>query len=129
MKSIFDGSLFQIFAGEYEFQCSKCGKAIMQDLHKACNSTNNDRINGPYAFFDNALYGFVCGLPKCNYIQLSEKKLEEHLMNGHNIIRTKELIIEITLLKVGSVFPSIDLSLSKNTSSELIIIFDCKIEK
>lgn len=86
------------FAGEYEFRCNKCRKAIMQNLHKACNSIENERIDGPHVFLKNVLYGFVCGRPKCNYIQLSKANLEAHLENQHHIIASDENIIEITLL-------------------------------
>lgn len=71
----------------------------MEDLHKVCKSKNNGRINGPYAFIDNVLYGFVCGLPKCNYIQLTAENLRTHLENSHHLIADDEYIIEITLLK------------------------------
>lgn len=87
----------------------------MQDLHKACNSNSNERINGPHAFVDNVLYGFVCGLPKCNYIQLSKKNLTAHLENKHQLITGDGNIIEITLLK--SVQPTELFEDTKNNTS------------
>lgn len=70
----------------------------MQDLHKGCNSKNNARINGPYDFVDNVLYGYVCAL--CSYIQLSKKHVMTHLENEHQqLITGNENLIEITLLK------------------------------
>lgn len=90
---------FVFLAGEFEFRCNKCHKAIIQDLHKVCNSNSNERINGPHAFVDNVLYGFICGLPKCSYIQLSKKNLAAHLENEHQLISGDEHIVEIPLLK------------------------------
>lgn len=87
-------------SGEFEFRCNGCQKIIIQDLHKSCNSKNNERINGPHDFIDNVLYGYVC--IKCNYIQLSKQKIVTHLENEHQQLITDESennIAEIPLLK------------------------------
>lgn len=71
---------------------------MMQDLHKKCNSKGNERINGPYDFMDNVLYGYVCGL--CNYVQLCKKNVVTHLENEHQqLITGNDNVIEIILLK------------------------------
>ena len=77
---------------------------MMQDLHKQCNSKGNERINGPFDFVDNVLYGYVCGL--CSYVQLSENNIINHLKDEHQqLIPTtmmstgNENVIEIPLLK------------------------------
>lgn len=88
------------FTGEFEFQCNKCHQTIMQVLHKSCKSTSNERINGPYTFINNVLYGFVCRLQKCNYIQLSKKNLLAHLENMHHVLSDDKHMTEIILLKV-----------------------------
>lgn len=70
----------------------------MQDLHKKCNSKGNERINGPFDFMDNVLYGYVCGL--CSYVQLSKKNVIAHLENEHQqLITGNDNVIEIILLK------------------------------
>ncbi|XP_055318277.1 uncharacterized protein LOC129576740 isoform X2 [Sitodiplosis mosellana] len=90
---------FIAHTGEFEFRCNKCGKEIMQDLHKQCNSKENERINGPFDFVDNVLYGYVCGL--CSYVQLSETNITTHLKEEHQqLITGNENVIEITLLKI-----------------------------
>lgn len=84
--------------GEFEFRCNICQKEMMQDLHKECNSKENERINGPYDFIDNVLYGYVCGL--CSYVQLSKKNVVTHLENEHQqLVDGNDNIIEIILLK------------------------------
>lgn len=103
-------------AGEFEFRCKNCDKVIVQDLHKACNSMNNVRINEPHAFIDNVLYGFACGLSKCNYIQLSKESLANHLKNEHHTIPSDENIIEIILLKIVE---RIDCSKDSNSNTSL----------
>lgn len=69
----------------------------MQDLHKKCNSKGNERINGPFDFMDNVLYGYVCGL--CSYVQLSKKNVIAHLENEHQQLIDDDNVIEIILLK------------------------------
>lgn len=74
----------------------------MQDLHKECNSKGNERINGPYDFVDNALFGYVCGL--CSFVQLSKTRVITHLENEHQqLIAGNDNIIEIMLLKSSKV--------------------------
>lgn len=73
----------------------------MHDLHKACNSKGNRRINGPHDFVDNVLYGYVC--IKCKYIQLSKQNVMAHLENEHQQMITNESesnIVEFPLLKM-----------------------------
>lgn len=86
--------------GEYEYRCNGCQKEIIDDLHKACNSINNERIN-QHDFEDNVLFGFVCVL--CQYIQLKRDKLIAHLENDHQLLRTEseKNVDEIPLLKTS----------------------------
>lgn len=76
-----------------------CNQEISQDLHKKCNSMNNDRIN-THSFVDNVLYGHVC--VQCKYIQLSKENVKKHLDRDHHQIEFDKNIVEITLLKSSS---------------------------
>lgn len=110
-------------AGEFEFRCNKCRKTIFQDLHKACKSIGNERINGPYEFIDNVLYGFLCRRPNCNYVQLSKDNLVAHLQNEHQIIADDKDIIEITLLKCVQTITSL-CEEEQHTDDEAVKIID-----
>ncbi|XP_031638528.1 uncharacterized protein LOC116350755 [Contarinia nasturtii] len=103
--------------GEFEFQCNSCAKKITQDLHKPCNSKGNHRINGPFDFVDNTLYGYVCTL--CNYIQLTKKHIILHLENEHHQLTTGDQnVIEIILLKTSQAF--VELLVDDKNDKELM---------
>lgn len=86
--------------GEYEFRCKKCKQAISQDLHKTCNSMNNERVY-THSFIEDCLYGHVC--IQCNYIQLTKENIKKHLDRDHQQLNPNdENINEITLLKSSS---------------------------
>lgn len=92
--------VFKSQTGEYEYKCKVCHQEISQDLHKKCNSVNNDRIN-THVFTDNVLYGYVC--IQCKYIQLSKENVKVHLDREHQQININdENIVEIKLLQSSS---------------------------
>lgn len=88
--------------GEYEFRCNACHLSIAHDLHKKCNSLNNERVE-THSFIDNVLFGYAC--VQCKYIQLSKEKLRNHLDKEHQQINTNdEQILEIPLLKTSTMY-------------------------
>lgn len=88
---------------------------MSQDLHKKCNSMNNDRIN-THNFVDDVLYGYVCHL--CKYIQLSKENVKKHLDREHQQINfNDENIVEIKLLRNSAkvyLMDAIDSKFEKN---------------
>lgn len=77
-----------------------CQQELYQDIHKKCNSVNNDRIN-THDIVENVLYGYVC--IQCKFIQLSKDNVKKHLDREHQQINfNDENIVEIKLLKISS---------------------------
>lgn len=79
---------------------------LIQDLHKKCNSKNNERIN-THCFTDDCLYGYAC--VQCKYVQLTEENIKKHLDRDHQQINPNDdNFREITLLKSSSKLYMID---------------------
>lgn len=68
--------------GEKLLDCSKCKmRFIRKQPHNECDSSN---IKSIFEFDDEngfSIFGYMCN--KCNYLQLTESKLVQHIKNEH----------------------------------------------
>lgn len=74
---------FSCYTGQYIYRCKRCRKKTPFQSHNSeCSSNDLEEIVRIEAD-ENGIYGYLC--LKCNYIQMQEHKLKEHLQHQHNI--------------------------------------------
>lgn len=94
---------FRGHTGEKLYSCDHC--EVEFDTKKAHRKCRNGAVKNIYEKFSNgAMKGFICNL--CNFIQISEDRLKQHLRNEH-----KET-------SIGNKYQQIDLILDEKQPDE-----------
>lgn len=71
-----------VHTGEYQYVCSGCNKKVSYPAHRCVHNGDVDKIQ-QFGWENNSVYGFMCNL--CNYTQLSENRVIEHVAKQHHI--------------------------------------------
>lgn len=84
--------------GEFQYECSLCNKALI----KTANHHHDQQYIRQLSNFQSkkSLYAFICNL--CNYVQLQEQQMKEHIANTHFCGNSTGLITEIKLVDFSS---------------------------
>lgn len=109
---------FSRHTGELEYKCTTCKAMLGINTHLKCGNTANEKIND-YKFDNEMLNAYECKV--CNFTQLTEEHVINHLKNEHQINESLSLFYEkICLLNIENL-TEIEL-LDKKIDDEHILI-------